>query len=77
MKLVELLEFTLDNFRFAAAVAGWGMLLRDSRFKGDNSYERVLNLAKDALSDDKNGYQSEFVKLVEMSKGLVEALSNN
>ncbi len=59
------LDQTSDNFRFAAAVAEFGMLLRDSSFKGDASYDAVLALAKDAMGDDEAGYRLEFVHLVE------------
>ena len=54
-----------DNFRFSAAVAGFGMLLRDSQFKGDLTYEAVLTLAKGALGEDTEGYRAEFIRLVE------------
>ena len=59
------LDQTSDNFRFAAAVAEFGMLLRDSSFKGDSSYADVLALAKDAMGDDEAGYRLEFVHLVQ------------
>lgn len=54
---------TSDNFRFAAAVAEFGMLLRGSDFKQNSSYEQVIELAKGALGEDKEGYRSEFLKL--------------
>jgi Ca-activated chloride channel family protein len=54
-----------DNFRFSAAVAGFGMLLRDSKFKGDLTYEAVKTLAKGALGKDGEGYRAEFIRLVE------------
>ena len=54
---------TSDNFRFAAAVAEFGMLLRESDFKQKSSYEQVIELAKGALGEDKEGYRSEFLKL--------------
>ncbi|HEX8905072.1 MAG TPA: von Willebrand factor type A domain-containing protein, partial [Longimicrobiaceae bacterium] len=54
-----------EDFRFSAAVAGFGMLLRDSRFRGNATAEGVLALARDALGDDPEGYRREFVSLVE------------
>ncbi|MCP4135398.1 MAG: DUF3520 domain-containing protein [bacterium] len=54
-----------NNFKFSAAVAGFGMLLRDSQFKNDLSYKQVLALAKRSRGEDSNGYRSEFVSLVE------------
>ncbi|MFJ1427410.1 von Willebrand factor type A domain-containing protein [Capnocytophaga canimorsus] len=66
-QLKELLK-TSDNFRFAAAVAEFGMLLRNSEFKANSSYEQVINLAQNALADDKEGYRKEFIRLVESAK---------
>lgn len=54
---------TSDNFRFAAAVAEFGMLLRESNFKQDSSYPQIIELASGALGTDKEGYRSEFLKL--------------
>lgn len=50
-----------ENFRFAAAVVQFGMLLRDSEFKGDASYQSVINLAKEAKGKDEYGYRAEFI----------------
>ncbi|GGG26392.1 vWA domain-containing protein [Pontibacter amylolyticus] len=61
---------TSDNFRFSAAVAACGMLLRDSEHKGDASFPMVLELAKNARGKDEEGYRIEFVNLVK-SMGLV------
>ncbi len=61
---------TSDNFRFASSVAMFAMLLRNSEFKGDTDSDLILKLAKNSLSDDKTGYKSEFVKLVELSNDL-------
>ena len=54
-----------DNFRWAAAVAEFGMLLRDSEFKGESSYLQVATLANSAKGDDVNGYRDEFLRLVQ------------
>lgn len=59
------LEESSDNFRFAAAVAEFGMLLRDSEYKGDASYEEVIRLAKGAKGKDTHGYRKEFIGMVE------------
>lgn len=53
-----------NNFKFSAAVAEFGMLLRDSEFKGQASYEHALKLAKEGKGEDLEGYRSEFVQLV-------------
>ena len=58
-------EATTDNFRFAAAVAGFGMLLRDSEHKGDLTYSDVSVLARAAKGEDTEGYRQEFIRLVE------------
>lgn len=54
-----------DNFRFSAALAQLGLLLRDSKYKGVASYENVLSLARKGKSEDYHGYRAEFIKLVE------------
>lgn len=56
------------NFRFSAAVAGFGMLLRESPYHNNYSYEQVLNLGKTAQNTDK--YRSEFLELVEKAQKL-------
>ncbi|MBN1183069.1 MAG: VWA domain-containing protein [Bacteroidales bacterium] len=61
----EKLEASSDNFRFSAAVAGFGMLLRGSEFKGDATYDMVLNLAKGSKGKDEEGYRTELVNLIE------------
>ncbi len=61
----ETLANSSENFRFSAAVAGFGMLLRDSDYKKDLTYENVLKLAKGAKGKDESGDRAEFVRLVE------------
>jgi len=63
-------EKTSDNFRFAAAVAQFGMLLRNSAFKSNASYNSVLQLAKNAKGSDEEGYRSEFIRLVSSARSL-------
>ncbi|OHD55529.1 MAG: hypothetical protein A2Y33_00800 [Spirochaetes bacterium GWF1_51_8] len=58
------------NLKWAACVAEWGMLLRDSKFKANASYDHVLETAKAAIGADELGYRKEFIQLVELSKGL-------
>ncbi|MCH7676783.1 VWA domain-containing protein [candidate division KSB1 bacterium] len=62
-KTVKLAESS-DNFKFASAVAEFGMLLRDSEFKSQASYENVIELANTAKGKDTEGYRAEFVQLV-------------
>jgi Ca-activated chloride channel family protein len=61
---------TSDDFRFAAAVAEWGLLLRDSKFRADASWPAVAELARGALGDDVGGYRAEFMRLVGESQRL-------
>ena len=58
---------TSENFRFSAAVAGFGMLLRESEFKGNMDYNHVLALARGSKGRDEDGYRAEFIRLVELS----------
>ena len=57
-----------ENFRFAAAVAEYGMLLRNSEFKGQSSYLQALTLARGARGLDEQGYRAEFIKMLEVSQ---------
>jgi Ca-activated chloride channel family protein len=61
-----------EDFRFAAAVAEFGMLLRDCEFKGASTYTHVLEAAKNATGDDDGGYRHEFVRLVEKCRELAK-----
>jgi Ca-activated chloride channel family protein len=61
---------TSDNFRFAASVAQFGMLLRNSEFKSNSSFSSVLKLAKNAKGNDEEGYRSEFIRLVESAQSM-------
>jgi Ca-activated chloride channel family protein len=53
------------DFRFAAAVAAWGMLLRNSPHIGTFGLSDVSILARASLGDDPGGYRAEFLELVE------------
>ena len=59
------LNKTSDNFRFSAAVAGFGMLLRDSKFSGTATFSEMRKLAAGAKGKDIYGYRTEFLTLVE------------
>ncbi len=59
-----------NDFRFAAAVAEFGMLLRESSYRGQASFDDVLALAQGALGRDANGYRAEFADLVRRAKAL-------
>ncbi len=61
------LEKTSDDFRFSAAVAAFGMVLRDSEFKGAADLAQALDLAKGARGKDAYGYRAELINLVEIA----------
>ncbi len=61
---------TSSDFRFASAVAEFGMLLRNSAFKQNGSYEQAISIAKNAKGSDDDGYRAEFVRLAETAKSL-------
>lgn len=63
-----------ENFKFSAAVAEFGLLLRNSKHKANASYKHVLELAKNSKGKDDNGYRAEFIRLVEMSEMQASAL---
>jgi len=53
-----------DDLKFASSVAGFGMPLRDSPFKGSLTYAGVLELAGACVGKDPSGYRREFLALV-------------
>ncbi|MGB0929983.1 MAG: vWA domain-containing protein [Chitinophagales bacterium] len=59
-----------NNLPFSAAVASFGMILRDSENKGESSYKLVKRLANRAKGEDKLGYRAEFIRLVEQAEAL-------
>lgn len=61
------------NFRWSAAVAAYGMLLRDSDYKGDISHEEIITLAQSARGEDTEGYRAEFIRLVKSSRLLAKS----
>jgi Ca-activated chloride channel family protein len=58
------------DFKLASAVAGFGMLLRDSRHKGSLTYGGVLELVSPLVAGDRSGYRQEFVDLVRKAQAL-------
>lgn len=56
------------DFTFASAVVEFGMLLRDSPYKGSSSWDQVLQLAKASRGDDEEGYRAEFIRLAELAQ---------
>jgi Ca-activated chloride channel homolog len=59
-----------ENLRFASAVAEFGMLLRNSPFKGNSSFKSLLEIARSAKDGDAEGYRQEFISLAEKASKL-------
>jgi Ca-activated chloride channel family protein len=59
-----------DDFRFAAAVAWFGMALRGSPFAGDLPWSKILDLGGKAKGQDPQGYRAEMLRLVEAARAL-------
>lgn len=59
-----------DDFQFAVCVAQFGMLLRDSKHRGDANFDSVLEIAAESLGSDAAGYRTEFVELVKIARSL-------
>ncbi len=57
-----------ESFRFASAVAEFALLLKDSRFKGDASFDALLSRARGAKGQDDEGYRAEFIRLAEAAE---------
>ncbi len=60
------------DLKFAAGVAGFGMLLRDSKYKGTLTFDGVLEIAGPTLEDDAAGYRKEFMGLVRKAREIKE-----
>ncbi len=60
----------ITDFRFAASVASFGMLLRDSKHKGSATYDDVLQVAEGAMGPDAGGYRAGFLDLVRKAQGV-------
>ena len=58
------------DFRFQTAVVEFGLLLRQSQYKGDANLADVIATARGALGSDPDGYRAEFVRLAQTARGL-------
>lgn len=59
-----------ENTRFAAAAAGYGLMLRNSEYKGNLTWDNLLNWVGSAQNYDPNGYRSEFLQWIQKAKDL-------
>jgi Ca-activated chloride channel family protein len=62
---------TSETFNFASAVVEFGLLLRDSAYKYEASFDQVISRANANLGNDAYGYRDEFVELVELAERLM------
>jgi len=60
------------DFKFVMAVTMFGQLLRDSDFKGNSTYDMVLDYARNGIGEDNRGYRKEFIRLVESINQLTQ-----
>jgi len=66
-----------EDFRFSAAVAELGLLLRDSPYKQKSSFSNLIQLAKSAKGKDDEGYRSEFIRLAQSAQLLTSSGAGN
>ena len=59
-----------ENIHFAASVAGFGMLLRNSEYKGKTTFAQVLELGQQSLGQDLGGYRKAYLELVQKAQKL-------
>jgi Ca-activated chloride channel family protein len=62
-----------QDFKFAAAVASFGMILRQSPHKGNGTLAGVLELAEEGKGSDPHGYRGEFLELVKQARALTDS----
>lgn len=62
--LKDEVEESSEDMKFTSAVALFGMQLRNSEFHNNSKLQDVVNLAKQGIGKDKDGYRAEFIRLV-------------
>jgi len=65
-------KYASNNFKWSAAIAEFGMILRGSEYVNTTSYNQVLALANSAKGEDEFGYRTEFLRLVESAELLTK-----
>jgi Ca-activated chloride channel family protein len=68
----EIRENPSENFAFASAVAEFGLLLKDSQYKGTSSFGSVKNRAQSSIGRDEENYRSNFLELVDKAKYVMD-----
>ncbi len=64
------------DFKFAASVAAFGMVLRDSSYKGDATFNSIMEWARAGESIDPHGYRKAFVEMVAKAKQIIDPTSD-
>lgn len=64
------IDNTSNNFRFALSVAGFGHILKNSKYSGNVTTESILKYAKESKGNDEFGYKKEFIELIEKYKSI-------
>lgn len=59
------------DMKFAVSVAGWGMILRESPYRGNANVDQLIELAQMGKGEDELGYRSEFIQLLRLTKQVV------
>ncbi|HOP03591.1 MAG TPA: von Willebrand factor type A domain-containing protein [Tenuifilaceae bacterium] len=59
-----------NNILFASAVAEFGMLLRESEFKGNSTFTHSISQAKSSIGNDEYGYRNDLIKMMEIAEML-------
>ena len=66
---------TIQEFKFATAVASFAQLLKGGRYMDSISYDSILELANKGMNNDNNGYRKQFVELVKRAKQIASGSS--
>ena len=61
---VTAIENASDNIRFTSAVSEFGMILRDSEFKGNATIDHAIGLASGSRGEDEDGYRAELIRMM-------------
>ena len=69
----KLLRSTSNDYRFSAAVASFGMQVRNSEHKGNLGMKQIVEMARGAKGEDEEGYRAEFINLVKTAMHLETA----
>jgi Ca-activated chloride channel family protein len=72
---VKSFENASTDFKFAASVAGFGMLLRNSDYKGTITYSEAQSMARDNRGADEDGFKAEMARLIQTAEMLSKQLA--